>query len=452
MATTSLWHISGKLKNLIDYVENPDKTTAETKGMQDLYDVISYVQRPSATDEKRYITTLNCNAAFALDQMIITKMRFGKTDGYMAWHGYQSFKPDELTAEECHEIGVEMARELWGDKFQVIVTTHIDKDHLHNHFCFNSVSFKDGKRYNYSKSERRRMMEISDRLCLEHGLSVIKKPHKAPSRPVWLDEKSGKPTRYNIYKADIIEAIEKSNSVSAIEKYLMRKGYDVDLSGAHCKIKLPQYEYYTRMDTVDERFTRDNIPFLIQRTRSWIGNIPAQITYPPGMPREYKQKGFMDILLSGTKVYKLYLYYCYQLGVLPKGTDYKPTSPFLKEALRKVDEISIHISYISEHKIETMDDLLRDRGGIESEMNKLIDQRRALQNKIRRAEPEEKATLREEKAGVTAQITGFRKRMNINKAIETKSTKMIDDIERVYLNEEKARENSLQKGKERSER
>ena len=117
-----------------------------------------------------------------------------------------------------------------------------------------------------------------------------------------------------------------------------------------------------------------------------------------------------------------------------------------------MDEISIHIRYMNEHKIETMEDLLRDRGGIESEMDKLINQRRVLQNKIRRAAPEEKVMLREEKAVVTTQITGFRKRMNINKAIETKSTKMIDDIERVYSNEEKARENSLQKGKELIER
>ena len=107
---------------------------------------------------------------------------------------------------------------------------------------------------------------------------------------------------------------------------------------------------------------------------------------------------------------------------------------------------------MSDHKIETMDDLLRDRDRIEAEMNKLIDQRRVLQNKIRRAAPEEKVMLREEKAAVTAQITGFRKRMNKNKAIETKSTKMIDDIERVYSNEEKARENSLQKRKECVER
>ena len=112
---------------------------------------------------------------------------------YIAWHGYQSFKPGEVTPELCHQIGVQTAKELWGDDFQIIVTTHLDREHLHNHFCLNSVGFRDGRKYNYSKSERRRMMEVSDRICLEHGLSVIRNPKKAPSRPVWLDEQAGKP-------------------------------------------------------------------------------------------------------------------------------------------------------------------------------------------------------------------------------------------------------------------
>ncbi|WP_185963279.1 relaxase/mobilization nuclease domain-containing protein, partial [Klebsiella pneumoniae] len=92
-----------------------------------------------------------------------------------------------------HAIGVQTAKEMWGDGFQIIVTTHLDREHLHNHFCFNSVGFRDGRKYNYSKAERRRFMEVSDRICLEHDLSIIRNPKKSPSRPVWLDEKSGKP-------------------------------------------------------------------------------------------------------------------------------------------------------------------------------------------------------------------------------------------------------------------
>ena len=206
MATTSLWHIEGRLKDLIDYVGNPEKTKAKAPELQDLYNVFSYVQRPEATQKGEYVTAINCLKETALRQMVLTKKRYGKTDGYIAWHGYQSFKPEEVTPQLAHEIGVKLAKEMWGDRFEIIVTTHLDKEHLHCHFCFNSVSFRDGGKYNYSKTEQRRLREASDRLCREYGLSVIEKPHKAPSRPVWLDEKSGKPTRYNVYRADVREA------------------------------------------------------------------------------------------------------------------------------------------------------------------------------------------------------------------------------------------------------
>ena len=186
MAATSLWHIEGRLKDLINYVENPEKT-APNEALQDFFDVFSYVRNPKKTNDGEYVTAINCLKETALQQMILTKKQYQKSGGYIAWHGYQSFKPDEVTPEQCHEIGLKLAREMWGDKYQIIVTTHLDKDHLHNHFCFNSVSFLDGRKYNYSKSEQKRLREVSDRLCLEYGLSVIEKPKKAPSRPLYLD-------------------------------------------------------------------------------------------------------------------------------------------------------------------------------------------------------------------------------------------------------------------------
>ena len=112
MATTSLWHIKGRLKDLTDYVENPEKTAAKTSELQDLYNVFSYVQRPEATQEGEYVTAINCLKETALRQMILTKKRYGKTDGYIAWHGYQSFKPEEVTPQLAHEIGVKLAKEM----------------------------------------------------------------------------------------------------------------------------------------------------------------------------------------------------------------------------------------------------------------------------------------------------------------------------------------------------
>ena len=241
MATTSLWHIKGRLKDLIDYVENPEKTVSKDKCLQDFYNVFSYVSRPEATENGEYVSAINCLKEIALRQMILTKKQYGKDYGYIAWHGYQSFKPDEVTPQQAHEIGLKLAKEMWGDRFQIIVTTHLDKDHIHNHFAFNSVSFLDGGKYNYSNSERQRLRDVSDRICAEYGLSVIKNPRKAPSRPVWLDEKSGKPTRYNVYREDVREAANFSRNPFYMEDYLRRKGYITDFTGKHLRESIGRY-------------------------------------------------------------------------------------------------------------------------------------------------------------------------------------------------------------------
>lgn len=121
MAVTSIWAVHGSVKDLIDYAENPDKT------------------------EKRYfVSGVNCLPELAYERMTATKKRYGKCDGIVAYHAYHSFKPGEVTPEQCHKLGVELAKRLWGDRFEVVVASHSDHDHLHNHFVINSVSFKDG--------------------------------------------------------------------------------------------------------------------------------------------------------------------------------------------------------------------------------------------------------------------------------------------------------------------
>ena len=88
MATTKLWHIQGRLKDLVDYVENPEKTVKP--GLQDFFNVFSYTQNPDKTADGQFVTAINCQKDIALQQMILTKQRYGKEDGYIAWHGYQT--------------------------------------------------------------------------------------------------------------------------------------------------------------------------------------------------------------------------------------------------------------------------------------------------------------------------------------------------------------------------
>ncbi len=89
LAVTSLWHVKGSIKDVIDYIENPEKTVPN-QDMQDFFDVFSYVKNPLKTNEGEYVSAINCLKETALQQMILTKKQYQKTGGYIAWHGYQS--------------------------------------------------------------------------------------------------------------------------------------------------------------------------------------------------------------------------------------------------------------------------------------------------------------------------------------------------------------------------
>lgn len=427
MATTKLWHIQGRLKDLVDYVENPEKTVKPD--LQDFFNVFAYTQNPGKTADGQFVTAINCQKNITLQQMILTKQRYGKENGYIAWHGYQSFKPGEVTPEQCHALGVELARQMWGDRFQVIVTTHLDKEHLHNHFCVNSVSFKDGGKYNFSKKELQRLRDTSDRLCREHGLSVVERPHKAPSRQVWLDEQAGKPTRYNIYRADVQAAIDGSITGRGMVQYLRGRGYIVDTTGPNLKIRLPQYPHFTRLDTLNPQWTNQGTECLIYDRDELISS-RSKPSRKPDIP-DWLQNAYQPRKHT-TKIYRLYLYYCYQLGILSKGTDYRPASPQLRADLRRLDDIDRQTRYLADRRIETLDELLADRSEKERQLATLIAQRTKLQNKIRRATPEEKLVLRQDKAAVTAQITSLRKEIRDSKEIEQRSVEIQDTLDRAF--------------------
>lgn len=149
MATTAIWKVKGSLGRVVDYAADPDKTTEFTReDLQGLRDVMDYTTQNYKTEEQRYVSGINCIPAIARDEMQIVKRQFGKESGIVAFHGYQSFAPGEVTPEQAHEIGLELAKRLWGDHFQVVVATHLDREHIHNHFVLNSVSFVDGKKFN----------------------------------------------------------------------------------------------------------------------------------------------------------------------------------------------------------------------------------------------------------------------------------------------------------------
>jgi len=178
MAVTKIWDIKGWIGHVIIYTENPEKTTEEStvvysdSDIQDMTDVMDYAMlderadefehwrsngignvldyatQDNKTEEKRYVSGLNCTPENARQNMTLTKKVWQKQGGNTAYHGYQAFRPGEVLPEAAHEIGVKLAQKLWGDRFEVIIATHLDKGHIHNHFVLNSVSFVDGLKYN----------------------------------------------------------------------------------------------------------------------------------------------------------------------------------------------------------------------------------------------------------------------------------------------------------------
>ena len=131
-AVTSIWCVKDRLDHVVHYVEDEEKTVDA---------VIDYVNNDNKTNEKKYVTCINCDSFDSCKSMMNTKKFFNDHKQIMAFHGYQSFEPGEVSGEVAHEIGVKLVEELYGNRFEVIVATHVDKNHIHNHFLLNSTSF-----------------------------------------------------------------------------------------------------------------------------------------------------------------------------------------------------------------------------------------------------------------------------------------------------------------------
>lgn len=179
MAVCEIWDVRGRLDHPIDYAENPEKT-ANPKyteaDLQAMVDVMEYATNKNKTEQRFFVTGVNCDPTTARDEMMITKAGWSDTSEIVCYHGFQSFKHGEVTPEQAHEVGVKLAERMWGDRFQVIVATHLNTDCLHNHFVVNSVSFADGMHYHDNKANLRLLRQRSDELCREYALSVIEHP------------------------------------------------------------------------------------------------------------------------------------------------------------------------------------------------------------------------------------------------------------------------------------
>ena len=210
MAVTKILPRNGGLKEAIDYVLNGDKT-----------------------DDCILTAHFNCDPGREYRQMMQTKRETHRTDGRQCYHIIQSFRPGEITPELALEIAKEFVREHL-DGFEAVIGTHVDRHHIHSHIVFNSVNADTGEKYHSTQqSYYQQIRAISDRLCREHGLSVIVQgePARSVSYIEWLRQSKGQPTFRSLLEADLHDAIRDANDLGHFFLLMEHKGYEIHHGG-----------------------------------------------------------------------------------------------------------------------------------------------------------------------------------------------------------------------------
>ena len=427
-----IWAIKGDVRSLVKYVENPEKTSEQLDSkMKDLYAVFDYATRDDKTEQKLFVSGINCLHEIAVQQMAMTKKQFGKTDKILAFHAIQSFSPSEVTPEQCHEIGLQLAREMWGNRFQVVVATHLDKQHLHTHFAINSVSFVDGKKYNSCKAENQRLRDVSDRLCRERSLSVIENPSKSKTpREIYLAEKRGEPTRYNIYRQAIDKAVVSAMTANQFSVILKSMGFEMKMTGKYWSIKMLGDDRATRLYRLGEQYTNGNINERIYEGGLYKRTVPFYRP-PKPEPRRIPFQGTFQKTKKLTGFRARYFHYLYLMGTLPRHNPRPmPVHASFYEDIRKLRTYTAQIRLLAVNKIDTSPQLQAYMEKTQSRMDDLIRQRTKIQNRLRRTkDPEVIVDLKEQKTELTAQISACRKDLKLCVGIEENSARMTEKIE-----------------------
>ena len=278
MAVTKIWPVRDRVDKVLDYAVNAKKTDADIEKLHALDNVIDYAADGDKTEKCFYVSGVNCLPENAKQAFAATQKRWGKTTGKVAFHMYQSFAEGEVNAKTAHDIGVKLAEELFGERFEVIVATHLNTGHLHNHIVLNAVSWKDGFRYNDCKASYALIRETSDCLCRAYGLSVIEHPQdKGKSYSEWKAEQEGQQTVRGAIRAAIDTAILGSRTKAQFIDAMEQMGFVIDQSGKYPKIRQIGNERFVRFRSLGEGYDVDDIMERIHHTdRPMYPRIPEQ--------------------------------------------------------------------------------------------------------------------------------------------------------------------------------
>ena len=350
MAVTKILARNGGLKQAIEYVLNGDKT-----------------------QEQVLTAHLNCDPGFEYQQMIDTKRELGKLNGRQCYHIIQSFVPGEITPELALQIATEFAAEYLAG-YQVVIGTHTDRHHIHSHILFNSVNDATGEKYHCSKSEYfQQIRAVSDRLCREHGLSVIMQGdgQKSTSYIEWLRQSKGQPTYRSTLEADLKTSIDDANSIGDFFRLMERKGYEIK-HGNRLGFRLRGQAHFMYPERKNPQYSDEGIRATIEGNMDaiFMGKHLAVVHREPYKPykKHPKYTGFLA----------LYYHYLYILGKIEKRQYPPRVTGKMRQEIMRFEQLRAQFQFLNEHGISTEADMTAFVEKAEAQIKALTKQRTIL--------------------------------------------------------------------------
>ena len=440
MAITKIWSVKSRLDTSLKYIANPDKTTLQPD-IEAVEGVIKYIKNNDKTEQCKYVKAYNCTADKAFSEMMETQEFFGKAgrkNSVLAYHLVQSFKDFETTPEIAYKCGLELAERLFADKYEIVVATHLDHKHLHNHIIINAVSYLDGYKYrNNFKDYFIDIRGISDQICIENCLSVIEHPKRRGMHyGEWLALKEGRPTIRGSIRRDIDEIIKCSYTMDQFWQNLKKRGFVVHRKGPNIKytsIIAPNAKRPMRLDNLGEGYSEAEILERIIATRN--GIITAA---PSEMPKkQYKFRGSLKNV-KGKKLkgfMALYFHYLYLFKKIQRKQTPQRVSFFMREEMIKFDRYQKQFKFLFSHDIETGEQLQKYQQSKEAEIDILITQRKKLYDERNDENCDE---VKEKAKAINTELNELRKEIRMCKAIFKDSYKIAEKQRQAMALQEQA--------------
>lgn len=372
MAYDKIRVIHTRLDNSIRYVMNAEKTIDGSTGAV-------------------LIGGINCFPNTAYRDMMQTKRRWDKTNRRIqGYHVIHSFAPGEVTPEKAQEIGMELARRLVGERFEAVVSTHTDHDHVHCHIVFNSVSCTDGKMYRDNfKAYFGDIRGISNEISRENDLSVIEPKSKGKHYAEWSAEQNGKPTVRGLIRQDIDAALHDAFTLQSFYEALQKRGYTIKRGAnvKHTVVKPPGSDRFFRLDSLGDGYTEADIRDRLNRSRTE-QPMPEPITPTIFIPQKrYKVKRRYPARrekhkLSGLR--RLYLHYLYLLS--PPRPRRRPVPFPVRAEIRRLDQYKRQFALLHKYRIDNESQLSMLADALQADIDSLVLSRRELYRRKRGGE------------------------------------------------------------------